>query len=145
MMKTGHWLLGMTILLACRDSASDPALPGTVVLFTFGSASPADTLRVEIRDAATRGTVQAVLESRSAAHIPIGPILRGAGTDPRYPFHFDPDSVRMTEVAAEVCDALPMRTPAQVDSFIGGSTGNPSARSATWCPWAATPYRFVSP
>jgi hypothetical protein len=61
--------------------------------------------------------------------------------DPRYPFHYIAEEVRLAELATEVCDGRLMRTSAEVDAFIAGASGNPAATSATWCPWAAYPVK----
>lgn len=109
-----------------------------MIVFAF-EGDPADTLRVLVRHPPTVDVARAYLRGENHANIPIGPIRRGAGVDPRYPFHFIPDSVRLAEFAIELCDAAPMRTPEAVDEFIIGSTGDSTATSATWCPWSATP------
>lgn len=129
-------------LLALAGACDDPAAPSdpsaAVVLFAF-QGHPGDTMRVLVRHQPTIEAARAYIAGRSQANIPIGPIARGAGSDARYPFHFIPDSVRLAEMAIEVCDGEPMRTAAAVDTFFLGSTGNPHATRATWCPWGARP------
>jgi hypothetical protein len=121
---------------ACGSSGTDPA-DGAVVTFAFQGRT--DTMLVLMTDPATISAAEARVRTGRGPNIPIGPIARGAGIDPRYPFHFIADSVRLAEVAIELCDAAPMRTVAEVDAFFLGSTGNPDAARATWCPWAAYP------
>lgn len=111
---------------------------GTVVVFAF-EGWPEDTLRVLVRNEATVAAARAYIAGTSDAHIPIGPIVRGAGIDSRYPFHFLPEEVELAEVTIELCDGAPMRTEQAVDEFFEGSTGEPDAQRATWCPWGAYP------
>lgn len=131
-------LLALTLLLCvgCDSSDSDTGA-GNIVVFAFDGRS--EQMRVQIDHAPTLEAARDYIAGRSAAHIPIGPIVRGAGVDPRYPFHFIPTEVRLAELTIELCDGAPMHTPAEVDAFIAGATGNPEAESATWCPWGARP------
>lgn len=132
-------LLALLVLGGACDDPTTPADPNeAVVLFTF-QGYPADTMRVLVRHRPTIEAARAYIAGRSPTNIPIGPIARGAGSDPRYPFHFIPDSVRLADLAMEVCDGEPMRTAAAVDTFFVWSTGNPHAMRATWCPWGARP------
>jgi hypothetical protein len=127
--------LATSIASACGPSGNPVAPPpteGMVVVFAF-RAHPADTLRALVSDSQTVEQARRIAEGAAPSKFPIGPIVRGAGVDPRYPFHFVPDSVRLTDVAAEVCDAAPMHTSAEVDAFLRG------AQSALWCPWDGVP------
>lgn len=77
-----------------------------------------------------------------------GRIERGIGVDSGYPFHFVPETVRIVDLAIEVCDGAPMRTTAAVDSFFVWSTGNVNTESAQYCPWSSYPIavqRFGAP
>jgi hypothetical protein len=107
---------------------------GKVVVFAFDKTS--DSLRVLVADSETVQLANQYIATKKGAHIPTGPIRIGAGADPRYPFHFVPDSVRLAEVTMELCDGALMRTEAEVRRFIQGAGGSNSAR---WCPWAAFP------
>ena len=124
----------------CGDAATGPGLPVGGALVTFAFAGyPADTLRVHVTDPVTISQAAAfVLEGEGPA-IPVGTIRLGAGVDRRYPFHFDPASVRLAEAAMELCDGAPMRDSTAVRTFILGATGSEAATSATWCPWGARP------
>ena len=131
-------LLALTFLLFSRCDSSNPdALEGNIVVFAFEGRT--EQMRVQIDHAPTLEAARDYIAGRSTANIPIGPIVRGAGVDPDYPFHFIPTEVRLAELALELCDGAPMHTPAEVDAFIAGSTGDPDAESATWCPWGARP------
>ncbi len=124
------------VVFGCLAGTALPARG--VIVFAF-DGHPTDTLRVLVLDPPTLAAAQAYLGGQGQARIPVGPIVRGPGADPRYPFHFVPDSVRLAEVTTELCDAAPMHTPQEVDSFISNVTGNPDAPQATWCPWTARP------
>jgi hypothetical protein len=61
------------------------------------------------------------------AMFPIGPLRRGdGGFNAPWSWHFDPDAVRMTEVAIEVCDGVPSYVEANLQDFLSG-----------YCPWSA--------
>ncbi len=130
-----------TLAAACDDAstAPDADLPtgGAIVTFAF-DGHPTDTLRVHVLDSATIAGARAYVSTKSGAKIPIGPIRRGAGVDARYPFHFVADSVRLADMAIEVCDGAPMRTTAAVESLFVW-TGRPTQQSTTYCPWSAYP------
>ena len=56
----------------------------------------------------------------------------------------NPDSVRLAEMAMEVCDGAPMRTAASVNEFFE-LTGRATAQSTTYCPWSAYPVDVSAP
>lgn len=126
--------------LAGCGSSTDPTGASRVVVFVFDD-SPADTMRVRISHAPTIAAAERAIAGLGDAHIPSGPIVRGAGEDPRYPFHFVAGEVRLVEAATELCDGLPMRTAAEVDAYFLGATGSASSARAPWCPWSARPLR----
>lgn len=125
--------------MACGDDTAAPLQPRDGAIITFAFDQLPDTMRVHVRDAATIAEAERRVSTGVGARMPVGPIVRGAGVDARYPFHFLPDSVRLSDLATEVCDGRPMRTTTQVDEFFHLSTGNASAARATWCPWGAYP------
>jgi hypothetical protein len=60
---------------------------------------------------------------------PIGPLLRGnGGFNPPWSWHMDPDQVRLTEVAVEVCDGRPSYVEENLDDFLMPGVG--------YCPWS---------
>ena len=136
-----RWMAGAAVLLAmaggaCTETTADDAR-GAVVVFAF-DGHPQDTLRVEVTDPETILQAEAYVRTGKGAHIPIGPIARGAGADPRYPFHFVADSVRLAEMTMELCDGAPMRTEAQVNELFE-LTGRAGKETAPYCPWSARP------
>ena len=143
-MKT-RWLPALAGLLAVAAGACElstgPVSGGAVVVFAF-EGFPQDTLRVEVRDRETLRAAAAYVRTRQGPRMPIGPIVRGAGADSRYPFHFVPGSVRLAEVAMELCDGAPMRTAAEVEAFFE-LAGKAGARETTWCPWSAYPVEVI--
>jgi sterol desaturase/sphingolipid hydroxylase (fatty acid hydroxylase superfamily) len=61
------------------------------------------------------------------ATFPIGPLRAGAGGfNAPWSWHFDPDRVRMAEIAIEVCDGRPSYVEEQLQDFLAG-----------YCPWGA--------
>ena len=143
-MRTSHArALGALLLvaaIACADDPSAPALPteGAIVSFAFNGL-PQDTMRVHMLHEPSIAQAEQYVATQQGSRMPVGPIVRGAGVDPRYPFHYVAAEVRMAQLAIELCDGRPMRTPQAVNQFIAGSTGNASAPQATWCPWGAYP------
>lgn len=127
-------LASLALALACSDSGPDQG-----AIITFGFEGRAETIRVHVTNPVTIGQAEQWLATQTGPKFPIGTIVRGAGVDSRYPFHYVPESVTLTELAIELCDGAPMTTPEAVDDFIEGSTGHRNAPSATWCPWNAFP------
>ena len=129
-----------TLVASCGDNLTLPfdGTPGAIVRFVF-DGHPADTMDVAITDAATIATARRFVLNGSGARLVTGRIVKGTGYDPHYPFHFIPDSVRLTEAATEVCDGAPMHTAADVSAFFQGATGDANAASAQWCPWSSRP------
>lgn len=136
-------LAALALTASCGSDGTGPAYPGAVVRFAF-TGYPADTLRVLVRDRATIDAAARYIATGTGPYMPVGPIVRGALADPRYPFHFEPDSVRLAEAATEVCDGAPMRTAGEVDEFFSLSGPVDRAR-ATWCPWGAYPVAVELP
>ena len=122
--------------LSCDDTIVEPRAPGAVVTFAFSGS--ADLMDVHVRKASTIAAARAYLQTQAGPKFPIGPIARGAGADPYYPFHFLPDQVDLAEVAMELCDGRPMKTEAAVEQFFAG-TGRANEQTTTYCPWGAYP------
>ncbi len=125
---------------SCVDSLTPPfsGTPGVVMRLVF-DGHPADTMDVPLTDPTTIAAVEQFLGDGQSSHLVIGPIAKGVGYDERYPFHFIPDSVRVTDAATEICDGAPMHTAAEVNTFFQNETGNANAATATWCPWSSRP------
>ena len=130
--------LGAVLLVLAACGGGDLG-PDTGAVVTFGFGGRTETMRVLVTDPVTVAQAEARIATGTGPSFPIGPIVRGAGIDARYPFHYLPDSVRLAELAVEVCDGAPMKTPAEVDDFFEGSTGDRDASRAVWCPWGAFP------
>ncbi|HEY7509237.1 MAG TPA: hypothetical protein VIG50_03245, partial [Vicinamibacteria bacterium] len=61
------------------------------------------------------------------AMFPIGPLRPGGGGfNQPWSWHFDPDRVRMAEIAIEVCDGRPSYVQENLPDFLAG-----------YCPWGA--------
>jgi hypothetical protein len=127
-------------LAGCGDNLTLPfdGAPGAIVRVVF-DGSPADTLDVAVTDAATISAARSFVVNGTGPKLVTGRIAKGIGYDPRFPFHFIPDSVKLADVATEVCDGAPMHTAADVAAFFQLSTGNANAVSAQWCPWNSRP------
>jgi hypothetical protein len=134
-------LLSALALGACSSSVGDPQGANAAIITVAFEGNAADTLDILVTDSATIAAADAFIQSHSGSRMISGRIERGAGVDTRYPFHFDPETVRIVDVGIEICDGAPMRTTAAVDSFFVWSTGNVSAASTQYCPWSSYPIR----
>jgi len=104
---------------------------------------PSDTMVVLATEPATIAAAEAYVRTGTGPRLVTGQIVRGAGVDPRYPFHFVPESVRLADFAMEICDGAPMRTSKDLDDFFGWATGSPNSPTAPWCPWGSSPVGVV--
>jgi len=132
-------VLAMSALIAC-DSDTVIGLPdGAAVVVLAFDGYPQDTMRIAITDTAAIRLAREYVNTKQGPKLPVGRIVRGAGIDARYPFHYEPASVHFADFAIEVCDGAPMRTNEAVLEFMKGATGELNPTSATWCPWGAYP------
>jgi len=73
-----------------------------------------------------------LIVGRSEAHIPNGPLLRGAGRanyNKPYNWHLDPEKTSMAEMTIELCDAEPSFVEKNIDYFVD--------TVKHYCPWGA--------
>lgn len=132
-------VLALATLLAC-DSDDVVGLPdGAVEVVLAFDGFPQDTMRIAVSDTAAIRMAREYVNTGQGPKLPIGRIVRGAGIDGRYPFHYEPASVQFADLAMEVCDGAPMRTESAVLEFMRGATGELNPTSATWCPWSGYP------
>lgn len=136
--------LAAIVAAGCGSSPTPPpavgcegAEPCAIVTFVWDSRP--DTMRVMVTHGPTIQAAHAYVQTGTGPGIPSGTIQRGAGSDPALPFHYLPDSVRLVEVAIELCDGRLMKTVAQLNAYFEGATGNPNASRAPFCPWGARP------
>ncbi|HEX5831904.1 MAG TPA: hypothetical protein VFY16_13070 [Gemmatimonadaceae bacterium] len=125
------------LLTACDAAVLEPRTDWGVIHFTF-TDRPADTLQVLVLDPATVMAADAYLRTGRGPHVPSGPITRGAGLDPRWPFHFDAREVRLAELSSPDCDAPPMRSSDEVEAYFA-LTVHRDATQTPWCPSTAVP------
>ena len=136
-------LLAVVIVSGCGSPTPPVAVgcegaePCAIVTFVWDSRP--DSMRVMITHGPTIQAAHAYVNTGQGPAIPSGTIVRGAGSDPALPFHYLPESVRLVEVAMELCDGSLMKTVAQLDAYFAGATGNANASSAPFCPWGARP------
>jgi hypothetical protein len=132
-------VLALGTLSACDEDTIVGLPEGAVEVRLAFDGYPQDTMRIAISDTAAIRLAREFVNTGQGPKLPIGRIVRGAGLDPRYPFHFEPASVQFADFAIEVCDGAPMRTDSAVVEFMKGATGLANPTSATWCPWGAYP------
>lgn len=127
----------MLLGAACHD-VTPPTAKAAVLTFTFDTSplprSQWETMRVFVTNPATVLRAWQYLRNPSVPVFPLGKIVRGPGVDPRYPFHYLPETVVLTEGAAVGCDWPLMHTPHDVNSFMRAVAGDSLAPEATWCP-----------
>jgi hypothetical protein len=129
-----------TLVAGCDNLNAAPfdGTPGVIMLVVFDS-SPTDTMNIALTDPVTIAAARQYVSNGTGPKIVVGPIVRGIGVDPFYPFHFIPDSVRFADSATATCDGAPMHTLADVDSLFQHSAGDVNAASAAWCPSSSRP------
>jgi hypothetical protein len=132
---------------ACGTDASlepivDPSRTSALITVVF-PARPQDTLNVLVSDSAAIARANAFVSTGSGPRMITGTIVRGAGADARYPFHYRPASVAFADAGMEICDGALMRTTKDVDDFFTWNTGSASSNEATWCPWGSKPIAVV--
>lgn len=119
-MRRASWL---AVLLASLGGCGTSTGPSDHTEFVVQVVDETFVLRAT--DAETVRLAMANMHGRSAA-FPIGPLRSGdGGFNAPWSWHFDPDSVRMTEAAIEVCDGRPSYVEDHLADF------------ASYCPWGA--------
>ncbi|HET9317971.1 MAG TPA: hypothetical protein VFQ51_20420 [Vicinamibacteria bacterium] len=122
-MKTparGAVLLLVALLPACSREDDPGEVPAEFVV-----SAGSETFVMRVTDPETIRLAQEGIAGRNQ-RFPIGPLLRGdGGFNAPWSWHFDPDRVRMTELAIEVCDGRPSYVEAHLADF------------PTYCPWGA--------
>lgn len=117
-------LAGAALTLAC---GSDPASPGDRARFLLEVSG--ETFRVEVTDPQQVAAFEARLESGERGVVN-GPLRAGSGGfNQPWSWHLDPDSVVVTDLAAEVCDGRPSFVEEDLDYWFD-SVGR-------FCPWGA--------
>ena len=132
-------VLALLTVVACNSDDATGLPDGAVEVVLAFDGYPQDTLRIAITDTSAIRMAREFVNTRQGPKLPIGQIVRGSGIDRRYPYRYEPASVRFADFAIEVCDGAPMRTDSAVVEFMRGATGEANPTSATWCPWGAYP------
>jgi hypothetical protein len=111
----------VVLLSSLSCSGTEPSQAGT----DFVVSVVGETFVMRARDPETIRLARESLEGRNQ-RFPIGPLRRGAGGfNAPWTWHLDPDEVRMTETAIEVCDGRPSYVEAHQADY------------PTYCPWGA--------
>ena len=126
-------------LLACNSDDATGLPDGAVEVVLAFDGFPQDTMRIVVTDTSAIRLAREFVNTKQGPKLPIGRIVRGSGIDRRYPYRYEPESVRFADFAIELCDGAPMRTDSAVVEFMRGATGETNPTSATWCPWSAYP------
>ena len=130
------------VIAGCSSSSLSEPIGGSAAVLTV-VFDPTDTIEVLVTDSATIAAAEAYVATKSGPRLVSGQIVKGAGFDTRYPFHFVAASVRLVDFAIEICDGAPMKTAQDVNQFFEWSTGNASSASAQWCPWGSSPLKVT--
>ena len=111
--------MAVSLFARCGTSASESR--GDFLL-----AVADETFVVRASDPETIRLLQENFRGRNQM-FPTGPLRRGdGGFNAPWSWHFDPEGVRMAEVAIEVCDARPSYVETHLEDFLRG-----------YCPWSA--------
>jgi len=132
-------VLALLTVIACNSDDALGLPDGAVEVVLAFDGFPQDTMRIVVTDTSAIRLAREYVSTKQGPKLPTGRILRGSGVDRRYPYRYEPESVRFADFAMEVCDGAPMRTDSAVVEFMRGATGEANPTSATWCPWAAYP------
>lgn len=137
-----RWALLLAATCACDSPVVGPApagcdtLPVEGVYATF-RIPPAPPDRPEQRFWASITSAAGILsaldawQGRSSANIPAGDLVcEPAAWNCGWPWHQDPATVVLAEMAIEVCDGMPPPTTEACLTFRAGSGGG-------FCPWSA--------
>jgi hypothetical protein len=110
-------LLSLLVLAGCSDPDDNQA--------DFVVAVGSERFVMRVTDPATIREARAQV-SGQGRKFPIGPLLTGdGGFNAPWSWRLDPDAVRLTEAAIELCDGLPSYVEAHRADF------------PTYCPWSA--------
>jgi hypothetical protein len=110
-------LLSLLVLAGCSDPDDTQA--------DFVVAVGSERFVMRVTDPATIREARAQV-SGQGRKFPIGPLLTGdGGFNAPWSWRLDPDAVRLTEAAIELCDGLPSYVEAHRADF------------PTYCPWSA--------
>lgn len=134
--------------MACTGSTDVPDVcltspTASAAVVTIAWTSRPDSMRVLVHGAGVVKSACDYIRTGTGPRIMAGRIVRGAGVDPRVPFHYLPDSVSLVDNTIELCDSRLLRTTAEVDAYFLASTGRVDAPSAPYCPWSARPVRVT--
>jgi hypothetical protein len=132
-------VLALLTLLACNSDDALGLPDGAVEVVLAFDGVPRDTMRIVVTDTSAIRLARKYVSTKQGPRLPTGRIVRGSGIDRRYPYRYEPESVRFADFAMELCDGAPMRTDSAVVEFMRGATGEANPTSTTWCPWAAYP------
>jgi hypothetical protein len=112
--------LGLLAMLLSGCSGGPSDLQTDFVVSVNG-----ETFVMRVRDAETIRLARDSI-ARLNRMFPIGPLRGGhGGFNQPWSWHLDPDQVRMTEVAIEVCDGEPSYVEEHLSDY------------PTYCPWGA--------
>lgn len=130
--------------VACRSTTDVPDAcrvgpDAAAAVVTIAWTSRPDSMQVLVHGTTVVRAACGYVRTGTGPRIMAGRIVRGAGVDPRVPFHYLPDSVSLVDIAIELCDSKLLRTTADVDAYFLASTGRVDAPSAPYCPWSARP------
>ena len=129
--RYGATLLGFAALVVgCDSGITDPEqdLEGGV-LATFRVSG--EDFRVWVTNETTIQQILALSDGQSAANIPNGKLIEGAGPggyNQPWTWHLDPEDIEMAESTIELCDGRPSLVDELLEEYLTGGR---------FCPWGA--------
>lgn len=117
------FVLGALWMLGGCDSGTSPGDHRDFIVDVSG-----ERFVMRTTDPATIREALEILEG-APQKFPIGPLRRGdGGFNAPWSWHFDPEEVRLTEIAVEVCDGRPSYVEENLEEFLRPEVG--------YCPWS---------
>lgn len=115
------------LLLGSLGCSDDDGPTGPASGRVFRVQAGGEEFRMRATDPQTIDLAMANLQGRNSKH-PSGPIAVGDGNfNAPWSWHFVPDSVRMVDASAELCDGTPSHVEGHRAEYLASG----------YCPWSA--------
>jgi len=108
--------------------------------FEFKGSGDTDFFTFQLLDPLKIAKARDIVSGKETRFVhPQGTIIqKTASYNPKWSYHFDPDSIEFFEMAIEVCDANMKYVEEHLDEVGGAFLPN-----SHWCPWNSTILREI--
>ena len=125
--------LGLAVAGPARaDSPPPPVAPPAFATFSFADGK---TVRAFVSDPQTVAQLMEIAAGKKKDMIPNGIIVDDrpgkSPYDPKWSWHFKPETIHMADVTIEVCDGTPSYIEENMDEWFQGQ------KEARYCSWSA--------